>query len=432
MPEIPSQTSPVSTPRARRAGKSRSRRAVTVVAWAVPAALVLGAGGYVAAAAAAPLPEPTFAALADSATTVTADQAHAQAAVDEQTLPTAIGWLHGSEVWTNDETAYSLASISKLITVLVCQDAQPLAPGADGPVYTWTQEDVERQKYYLSLDGVAYPIPAGTQLTLRQMLTFIFLPSSNDYAAAYAYSVFGDNETFLAAVRDWAGRNGISSLEFVEPTGMDEGNKASAADLLRVGRIALNNPTIAEFTRMPSAVMPWGVGLIENTNPLLTELPGMLGVKTGRSESAGFNYIAAQKTSVDGREAVKMSVTLGRPSKAARAQSGRDMLGAIEALPQETTLVTEGEPVGEITAVDGSQLQLIATETATATLFPGEQAKREVVLAEDADAGISAGAAGEIVVTSPSGEVRVPIRFDGALTEPDLWWRITHPTVLFS
>ncbi|GAA1315134.1 D-alanyl-D-alanine carboxypeptidase family protein [Leucobacter albus] len=429
-------------PPAPRAQAPRRGRRGRVVAWLVPALLVLGAGGYAAAAAAAPLPAPTLRTTGEVDGERWADLAPAQAAVDAQQLPTAIGWLDGDAVWSNDDRAYPLASISKLITVLVCQEAQPLAPGDTGPVYTWTAADRERQNYYLSLDGVAYPIPVGTEVTLREMLTLIFLPSANDFAAAYAYSVFGDNDAFLAAVDDWADRHGLDSLEFVEPTGMDEGNVASPDDLIRIARLALNNPTIAEFTGTQSAVMPWGIGLIENTNPLLGEQPGMLGVKTGRSSSAGFNFIAAQESTAGGREVVKISVTLARPSIEARAQSGRDMLAAIEALPQRVPLVAAGEQFGELVGPDGASVPVVAADSAEATMLPGETAIRSAMLSQapsqapsrastgrgDADAGADAGT---LSIATPSGDIEVALRSEGTLPAPGLWWRLTHPAELF-
>jgi D-alanyl-D-alanine carboxypeptidase (penicillin-binding protein 5/6) len=391
---------------------------------------VVAVGGYTAAIALAPAPGPQATLSAPKQESRPADTAAAQAAVDAQTLPTAIGWLDGEEVWSNDDTAYPLASISKLITVLVCQEKEPLEPGADGPTHVWSEADAARQQEYLAVDGVAYPIPVGTEITLREMLKFIFLPSANDYAAAYAYSVFGDNDSFLAAVDEWKARHGFDSIEFVEPTGMDEANRANASDLLRIGRLALNNPTISEFTKMPSADMPWGVGLIENTNPLLTELPGMLGVKTGRSSSAGFNYIAAQESEVSGRKVVKMSVTLGRASKEDRAQSGRDMLGAIESLPQQLNLATKGSEVGTATAADGTIVDLVTANDASTVLLPGEAASTTVELTK-----LRPGTAGQQVgsmrITSPTGESEVSIVTTANIAEPDFWWRFTHPAAVF-
>lgn len=384
--------------------------------------IVLGLGSYVAACALAPLPEPELRLEVAETEVIEADESSTQAAVDSQPLPTAVGWLDGDKAWANDDNVYSLASLSKLITVLVGIEEQPLEPGADGPVYTWTQHDRERQDYYISLDGVAFPIEVGTKITMRQMLTFIFLPSSNDYAEAYANWVFGDNETFLAAVEDWKERHGFDSLEFVEPTGMDEGNKANVTDLLSIARMVLENPTLAEFTGTASAEMPWGIGVIENTNPLLTTEPDIIGVKTGRSLSAGFNFIAAQRAEAGDREIVKMSVTLGRGSVEERAQSGRDMLALIDPLPQQVEVTTEGEQVGTITSVDGQVVRLLVSESTSVWLLPGEAATRTVSASRDGSS---------ISIEAPGVQSDVLIHHEGEITEPDLWWRLTNPGLLF-
>ena len=55
----------------------------------------------------------------EAQTEFTADPALAQAAVDAQSLPSATGWLHYEQVWSNDEGSYRIASMTKMITVLV-------------------------------------------------------------------------------------------------------------------------------------------------------------------------------------------------------------------------------------------------------------------------------------------------------------------------
>ena len=406
--------------------RRRARRltaTITVVALAA-------AGGYTLAAANAALPEPTFALSAEQQQPIVADPAAAQAAVDEQFLPTAIGWAESEDVWANDSTAYSLASISKLITVLVAQEARPLAPGSDGDTYVWNEADAEKQAEYIAQDGVAYPIPVGTEMTERQMLTLIFLPSANDFATAYARWVFGSDDAFLEAVDTWRVEHGIDSLEFVEPTGMDEGNRANAADLVRIARIALENPTITEFTNLVSAEMPWGIGLIENTNPLLSELPGMLGLKTGRSSSAGFNLVAAQRVDAHGRELTKISVTMGRGSIEERAQSGRDMLARMDSLPQLVPLIAAGAAVGEAVAATGERIPLETTSAASAVLLPGEQATLEASL-DTVTAAPDRATVGAVTVVAPAGSDEVPVELMGSFTEPDLWWRVSHPVALW-
>src|SRR5690606_32955505 len=125
----------------------------------IVALLLLAGGGYVTAAWLAPLPEPRLDITSAEIDTVTVPGDTAQAAVDAQTLPTAIGWLHDDEVWSNDDAVYPLGSITKLIMVLVCMEQKPLEPGADGDTYVWTAADAALTEQFMAVDGVAYSIP---------------------------------------------------------------------------------------------------------------------------------------------------------------------------------------------------------------------------------------------------------------------------------
>ncbi len=407
--------------------------------------VILVAGGYTAAAALTPLPAPIVEATADLQQTVAADPAAAQAAVDAEALPTAVGWLHDDEVWTNDgeagtgeanteatstEQAHPIASISKLVTVLVGLEQQPLEAGADGPVHVWSAEDQALTDAYLARDGVAFPIPVGTEVTTRQMLTLALVPSANDFAAAYAYSIFGDNEAFVAAVDDWKARNGVDSLVLAEPTGMDERNAATASDVLRIARLALQQPAIAEITRLPQAELPWGIGVVESTNPLFGVLPDVLGVKTGRTSVAGYNLAAAQASSASGRDVVKLSVVLGRASEEDRVASSVAALTALDAAPQTVDLVAEGEEIGTAVTVDGLRVPLVTTGGASAVLLPGEAATRIAELDPLGEGG-SGQAAGAVRVETPVGVEEIPVVTTAAIVEPDLWWRLTHPALVF-
>lgn len=393
--------------------------------------LALIAGGYTAAAALAPLPAPEVALDVPETEEFTVGGEAVQAIVAAELQPSAVGWQHGGdEVWANDEVPRPIASISKLATVLVALEQQPLEPGADGAIHVWSAEDAALQAEFIARDGVAFPIPIGTEVTQRQMLTLALLPSANDFAAAYANSVFGDNATFVAAVDDWASRYGLESLSLVEPTGMDEGNVATAADVLRLGRLALANPTVAELTRTPVAELPWGIGTVENTNALLTRLPGMLGLKTGRSSVAGYNLVAAQESDVLGRPLVKLAVTLGRDSPEARIESTAGLLAGLDGLPQETLLVETDTQVGTATTVDGHEVPLRTTGAASTVLTPGETATRTVQLG-DIGVGDAWQVAGRVTVDAPTGAAEIPIVTAAEIVEPDLWWRLTHPARVF-
>lgn len=411
-----------------------SRRRARRLTATLTVLVILVAGGYTAAAALTPLPAPAIERAAEPQQTIEADPAVAQAAADAEALPTAVGWLHDDEIWTNSAAAgtqaYPIASISKLVTVLVGLEQQPLEAGEDGPVHVWSAEDRALSDAYLAREGVAFPIPVGTEVTTRQMLTLALVPSANDFAAAYAYSIFGDDEGFVAAVDDWKARHGIDSLVLAEPTGMDERNAATASDVLRIARLALQHPAIAEITRLPHAELPWGIGVVESTNPLFGVLPEVLGVKTGRTSVAGYNLAAAQASSASDRDVVKLAVVLGRPSEEARVASSVAALTALDAAPQTVELVAEGEEIGTAVTVDGARVPLVTAGSASAVLLPGEDATRIAEL-DPLGEGEAGQAAGTVRVEAPTGAEEIPVVTTEPIVEPDLWWRLTHPALVF-
>lgn len=407
----------------------RQRRTRLRVIGGTALVLVLAMGGYVAACAAAPLPALRPALLAPATASIAADTAPAEAAVAAETLPTAFGWVGEDTVFANDPAPHPLASITKLVTVLVCQQAAPVAPGEAGPSYTWTEADVQRQAELVALDGVAFPVPAGTVFSAHDMLTLMLLPSANDFAAAYADSIFGSNEAFVAAATAWAEEHGLESLSVVEPSGMDEGNQASAADVVRIGQLVLADPTLAALTRLPVADVP-GIGIVENTNPLLGSA-GVIGLKTGRSSDAGYNLAAAQTGDVDGRPVVKISVTLGRPTAQERADSSRRVLAAMNTLAQPREFVAEDEKLGSVVTWTGAVVPLLATHASAGTLVPGEAASRKISL-DPLAAGPAGQAAGSVAIDSPTGAAKIGVVTGAAIAEPDLWWRLTHPQELLN
>ena len=181
---------------------------------------------------------------------------------------------------------------------------------------------------------------------------------------------------------------------------------------------------------MQTADLPWGIGTVQNTNSLLHRLPGMLGLKTGRSSSAGYNLVAAQTSDASGRELVKLAVTLGRDSPEARIDSTSGLLAWLGVLPQETPLVGAAYQLGSVTTVDGITLPLVATGAASTVLLPGETASSTVTLTE-VGAGKAGQAAGSITVDTPASEEQVQIVTAQAIVEPDFGWRFTHPAKVF-
>lgn len=405
------------------------------------AAVATVAVTYVAACAFIQPPQPTFAPVDPENATIVLGGEAPQALVDAYSAPTAVGWLDGGSgadiadgadaaddaddaIWANDDAPHPLASITKLVTALVGQERDPLRAGEAGPRYTWTESDSEFQTELLAEDGIAFPIPVGTEVTRLEMLRLALVPSANDFATAYAHSLFSDDAGFAAAVETWATSHGLDSLTVVEPSGMDDRNVASAADVVRLARLALGDPVIAELVRTEHVPIPAASGAetleVENTNPLLSTQPGVIGVKTGHTEAAGFSLAVAARSTVAERELTAIAVVLNRESEEQRTADAAELLDSLATLPEQRAVATAGDSLGELRSVTGERRRITAADTHTEVLVPGERVTTVF------DAGGPA-----LIVSGPGGAYDVPVHGADALPGPTLWWRLTHPAELF-
>ncbi len=406
--------------------KRRIYRRRRLAAGAITVLVLLG--GYCALVAATPLPTLTTTLSVEAETQFTADNAPAQAAVDAQGLPSATGWLHGEEVWSNSDETYRIASLTKLITALVGLEAAPIEPGTDGPIYTLTEADAALVDEVLAQDGTFAPAPVGLELTTRQILDLILVPSANNYAISYGRWIFGSDEAFVAAATNWLARHGLDSVHIEEASGLSDNNVATPADIVRLARIALSEPTIAEVVGQSVIQIP-ELGEITTTNRLLGD-PGVIGLKTGTTFPNGYSLAAAQHDEIDGRGLVAIAVTMDRADSDARAGDTRAVLAAMAITGQPVQLAEEGTRIGTVTTWTGVEVPLLIEADLSTTLVPGESATRTVTVKGEAAASAKGTKIGSIAAVTPSGDEQVSVVTGAAITVPDFWWRFTHPREL--
>ena len=152
----------------------------------------------------------------------------------------------------------------------------------------------------------------GEVLTLQDLLFAMLLPSANDAAVAIADGIGGEAYT-VAQMNDLARRLGLSHTRFANAVGFDAPDHESTAfELAVLAADAIERfPLIARVVATRAYVIPAGPANSTYTatslNGLLWTYDGALGVKTGRTEDAGANIIAAAER--DGRRL--MVVVLG-------------------------------------------------------------------------------------------------------------------------
>lgn len=144
----------------------------------------------------------------------------------------------------------------------------------------------------------------GETLTVEELLYGLLLDSGNDAAAALAENLGGE-PVFVRAMNALAADLGLGDTNFTNPAGFDDPEGYSTAyDMAVLGRhLIVNQPLLARIVSTPRRIIEsspdHGWFGPTNLNRLLTEYPGALGIKTGRTDSAGYTLIAAAER--DGR-----------------------------------------------------------------------------------------------------------------------------------
>ncbi|NLG49484.1 MAG: D-alanyl-D-alanine carboxypeptidase [Chloroflexi bacterium] len=149
-------------------------------------------------------------------------------------------------------------------------------------------------------------LKANEQLTLRDMLFILLIPSDNAASMTIARELGGNITTFVQWMNDMADGWGLQNTHFANPHGLDNKNQyMSAFDAAIIAHHAMRDPVIADIVRRPSAVLEghW----LENTNELLMTYTGTIGVKTGTEDDAGECLI----TMVDRPAGKVLSVVMG-------------------------------------------------------------------------------------------------------------------------
>jgi D-alanyl-D-alanine carboxypeptidase (penicillin-binding protein 5/6) len=333
--------------------------------------------------------------------------------------------VEGAVASSDDATA--IASITKLVTVLMVLDQRPLAPGEQGEERDITYADRTDYWSFLGRGESAINVPVGGTLTQYQLMQGTLIASAGNYAVMLAEDLWPTDAEFAAAARDWLDEQGLSGITVVEPTGIDRGNTADAASLIRLAEIALADPVVAEIVGTRTAEIP-GVGEIENTNPLLTD-ESVVGIKTG-GLNGHYNLLAA-KDAAAGEETVRVyAVVLGQPSEALRAEETADLLDRIAEEATVPQTLPAGTTVAVVTTPWGSQADLVTAADAAVLLWNGETATVESEFTLD-DARASGDAAGTLTLTGPLNTATSAVTLSGDLGAPDGWWRFTHPLELF-
>ena len=235
-----------------------------------------------------------------------------------------------------------VASLTKLLSYYILKEGI-----AAGEIKASDSVRISDHAYAVSRtqDGIV-PMEAGAYVPFSELMDAMLVASSNEAAIALAEHLCGSEAAFVERMNARARELGLYSALMYNCNGLpsyDGGNtpfkrqnRMSAADLFLLTQLILQQyPEITEITSTTLAHMPsrndyWTA----NSNPLVYNMTGITGLKTGSTDRAGYCLVATMPVQKDGQTHNVVLVLLGAETAAVRGQAAEILLRYARALYQ--------------------------------------------------------------------------------------------------
>ena len=320
------------------------------------------------------------------------------------------------------ETPVPVASVAKMMTAYVVLLAHPLGPGDQGPSLTLTAADQSQADADADAGDAYVPVQAGEQLTERQLLEGLMVPSADNLADVLATWVSGSPAAFVATMNATAARLGMRDTHYADPAGLDPTTVSTAADSLRLAAMAMAVPAFVTVVDQHQATLPVA-GVV--TNPDRSIGTGaFIGVKSGFTDAAKGCLVLATTSTVGGRQVLVLAATTGQggsdPLGAADVATRALLASAVGSLEPDTVLEARAV-VGRATSPWGTSAPIRTVGTVREVVLPGE------VVRVSPRPPKRPGARPGVIVVSEGGRVVSTQRLrTGAMAGPPWWWRLLH------
>jgi D-alanyl-D-alanine carboxypeptidase (penicillin-binding protein 5/6) len=154
-------------------------------------------------------------------------------------------------------------------------------------------------------------VSAGEELTERQALMAVLLPSANNVAVMLARFTAGSVKKFVSRMNAMAAALGMWDTNYTDPSGFDDRTSSTASDQLILARVAVHDEVLADMMATRSYRLPVA-GTVQNTDTLLGK-DGFVGMKTGSDDAAGGCFMFLTHRVIDGKTVDMVGVVMGQP-----------------------------------------------------------------------------------------------------------------------
>jgi len=295
------------------------------------------------------------------------------------------------------------ASMSKLMTAYLIFEA--LKKGQYTLDTEFVVSDNAWEKGGAKTGGSTMFLNPKQSVKIRDLLRGIIVQSGNDACIVAAEGIAGSEDAFAQMMNAKAKKLGLTNSSFRNATGLpNPDHLMSAKDLALLAQHLINDfpeyyPIYSEKEFTYNKIKQ------QNRNPLLTQMPGADGLKTGHTSESGYGLTGSMKT-YDGRRLIM--VINGLQSMADRAKESQKVMSWGVANFENAAILSPEKPVVDVPVWLGEELSVPAIPqkklVQTVDKWNTPQIKSVVRFDSPLKAPVKAGQViGEIVTTLPNG-----------------------------
>ncbi|SNT64587.1 D-alanyl-D-alanine carboxypeptidase (penicillin-binding protein 5/6) [Asanoa hainanensis] len=407
----------------------RRRRTGLLVSLIVTLALVLAAGLYAVAPLRHPLPGPTIELALPATLTIPGKTPKLPWPKSGQGVIAVSGL--GTLGAFGGEKPVPIASVTKVMTAYVILAEHPIGAGEQGETLTVSAEQAARYPAERARGESLVEVEAGEEITVRQALQAVLLPSANNMARILAAWDAGSVDAFVDKMNATAEELGMADTHYTDPSGLDPDTVSTAKDQVILATKAMALPAFAEIVKQKTATIPVA-GEVKNYNELVGH-NGVVGIKTGSTDEALGCLVFAAVVTVAGRKLTVVGAVLGQPGAQTPEQLDRVFSVTRTVLKSTTktlaphTLVEAGRDVATVHGPLGTGTTLRTAEKLEVIGWPGLKVKVEAQLPV-VPSQIAAGTEhGQLSIQAGTGKAtKTALRTSTDLVPPSIWQRIRH------
>ncbi|MFI0878169.1 D-alanyl-D-alanine carboxypeptidase [Streptomyces sp. CS149] len=325
-----------------------------------------------------------------------------------------------------------IASVAKVMTAYVILQEHPLKGDEEGEKITVDQQAEDESK---RPDESTAPLTKGQELTQRQLLQLLMIPSGNNAARLLARWDAGSEDAFIDKMNDAAEELGMTGSTYTDPSGLKKTTVSTATDQLKLAQAVMRNDVFRKIVDMPQVEIEGIDGTIYNNNNLLLQ-PGVSGIKTGSSTPAGGNLLWSANTKVDGKMLWIYGAVMGQQAGTGRVydslelslQNSLKLIKDAQEAATSATVVKKGDVVGYVDNGFGGQAPVVATKNLKAVGWSGLKVELKVTdNGKGIDHAAKAGTeVGSVTVGTGTGKVTAPVVLQSDLPEAAFGDKLTR------